>query len=240
MSRAGLGEWSAHHGLRTPRLSDRGSPLGLGDAGDRSVKTTETECQYAPVGARSAERLSPEARRLIESGDNIVGVASYWEVVIKGHKGLLTIPDLPSWWRRATELTSAKVLPVRASHVTALATLPSLHKDPFDRILIAQALAEGVGFVTNDEPIQQYPVQTIGSRPRPGAAASELRLVQQRTSATTRLGLPCHELSGRDDLDTRVAAKRQKICVAGDDGLGITCQCCGQHPVVVRVAADGM
>jgi PIN domain nuclease of toxin-antitoxin system len=107
------------------------------------------------------ERLSSKARRLIESGNNIVSVASYWEVVIKSQKGLLTIADLPSWWRRATELTSAKVLPIRASHVTALATLPPLHKDPFDRILIAQALAEGLGFVTNDGPIRQYPVQTI-------------------------------------------------------------------------------
>jgi PIN domain nuclease of toxin-antitoxin system len=107
------------------------------------------------------ERLSAKARRLIESGGNIVSVASYWEVVIKNQKGLLTIADLPSWWRRATELTSAKVLPIRASHVTTLATLPALHKDPFDRILIAQAMAEGVGFVTNDEPMRQYPVETI-------------------------------------------------------------------------------
>ena len=45
--------------------------------------------------------------------------------------------------------------------MTALATLPALHKDPFDRILVAQALAEGLGFVTNDEPIRQYLVQTI-------------------------------------------------------------------------------
>ena len=42
----------------------------------------------------------------------------------------------------------------------ALATLPALHKDPFDRILIAQALAEGLGFVTNDEPIRQFPTDT--------------------------------------------------------------------------------
>jgi PIN domain nuclease of toxin-antitoxin system len=107
------------------------------------------------------ERLSSRARRLVESGDNIVSVASYWEVVIKSQKGLLTMADLPSWWRRATELTSARVLPIRASHVTALAALPMLHKDPFDRILIAQAVAEGLTFVTNDEPIRQYAVRTI-------------------------------------------------------------------------------
>ena len=90
-----------------------------------------------------------------------MSVASYWEVVIKTQKGLLTIADLATWWRRATELMAARVLPIRASHVTALAALPMLHKDPFDRILIAQAVAERLDFVTNDEPISDYPVGTI-------------------------------------------------------------------------------
>ena len=45
--------------------------------------------------------------------------------------------------------------------VSSLAALPMLHKDPFDRILIAQAVAEGLDFVTNDEPISEYPAQTI-------------------------------------------------------------------------------
>jgi PIN domain nuclease of toxin-antitoxin system len=109
----------------------------------------------------SPERLSQRARRLVETGQNVVSVASYWEVVIKAQKGLLTIADLPTWWRRATELTAAHVLPIRASHVTALSALPLLHRDPFDRILIAQAVAEGLDFVTNDAPISKYPVKTL-------------------------------------------------------------------------------
>jgi PIN domain nuclease of toxin-antitoxin system len=109
----------------------------------------------------SPERLSPRARRLVDAGENIVSVASYWEVVIKTQKGLLTIADLPTWWRRTTDLMAARVLPVRASHVTALAALPMLHKDPFDRILVAQAVAEGLDFVTNDESIAEYSVRTI-------------------------------------------------------------------------------
>ena len=107
------------------------------------------------------ERLSVKARRLVEAGENVVSVASYWEVVIKTQKGLLSISDLATWWRRATELTTARVLLIRASHITALAALPSLHKDPFDRILIAQAKAEGLALVTNDGPIGEYPVQTV-------------------------------------------------------------------------------
>lgn len=113
------------------------------------------------MGAWEPERFSAKARRLVEAGENVVSVASYWEVVIKTQKGLLAISDLATWWRRATELTAARVLLVRASHITALAALPLLHKDPFDRILIAQAKAEGLALVTNDGPIGKYPVQTL-------------------------------------------------------------------------------
>ena len=109
----------------------------------------------------SPERLSPRVRRLVDGGENVVSVASYWEVVVKTQKGLLSIPDLATWWRRATDLIAVRTLPIRATHVTALAALPMLHKDPFDRILIAQAIAEGLDFVTNDERISSYTVRTI-------------------------------------------------------------------------------
>ena len=109
----------------------------------------------------SPERLSRRVRSLVDTGANVVSVASYWEVVVKAQKGLLTIGDLPTWWRRATELIAGRSLPIRASHMTALAALPMLHKDPFDRILIAQAVAEGLDFITNDDHITVYPVRTI-------------------------------------------------------------------------------
>ncbi len=107
------------------------------------------------------ERLSPRARRLVEAGENVLSVASYWEVVIKTQKGRLSISDLATWWRRATELTAARVLQIRASHISALAALPLLHKDPFDRILIAQAKAEGLALMTNDASMSEYPIQTL-------------------------------------------------------------------------------
>lgn len=107
------------------------------------------------------ERLSVKARRLVQAGENVVSVASYREVVIKTQKGLLTIGDLAVWWRRATELTSARILHIRPSHITALATLPMLHKDPFDRILDRPGEGRGLALVTNDWPIGKYPVQTV-------------------------------------------------------------------------------
>lgn len=128
-------------------------------AGAKPTHLLDTSTLLWALG--SPERLSARARRRIDTGDNVVSVASYWEVVIKTHKGLLTIADLATWWRQATELMAARVLPIRASHVTALASLPMLHRDPFDRILIAQAIAEGLEFVTNDGPIREYPVQTF-------------------------------------------------------------------------------
>ena len=136
--------------MKTPKRSGTGA---------RTAHLLDTSTLLWALG--SPERLSPRARRLVDAGENIVSVASYWEVVIKTQKGLLTIADLATWWRRATDLMAARVLPVRASHVTALAALPMLHKDPFDRILIAQAVAEGVDFVTNDESIAGYSARTI-------------------------------------------------------------------------------
>jgi PIN domain nuclease of toxin-antitoxin system len=97
----------------------------------------------------------------VAAGPPALSVASYWEVVIKTRKGLLSVPDPVSWWTRATHLLGGTVLPIRASHITALVALPDLHRDPFDRILIAQAVAEGLPLVTSDRQIRAYPVRVI-------------------------------------------------------------------------------
>jgi PIN domain nuclease of toxin-antitoxin system len=115
-------------------------------AGAKSAHLLGTSTLLWALG--EPERLSPRGRRLVDAGENVVSVASYWEIVIKTQEGLLTISDLATWWRQATELTAARVLPIRASHITALAALSQLHKDPFDRILIAQAKAERLALVT--------------------------------------------------------------------------------------------
>ena len=127
--------------------------------GGSSAHLLDTSALVWALG--SPERLSARVRRLVDAGENVVSVASYWEGVIKTQKGLLSIADPATWWRRATELMALRTLPIRASHVTALAALPLVHKDPFDRILIAQAIAEGLVFVTNDEQIGSYPVRTV-------------------------------------------------------------------------------
>ena len=105
------------------------------------------------------ERLSPPVREIFDCGDTLrLSVASYWEVIIKARKGQLAINDPVAWWHKASKVLGAEVLSIRANHVSALQTLPGHHRDPFDRILIAQAMVDGLTLVTSDETIHRYSV----------------------------------------------------------------------------------
>ena len=109
----------------------------------------------------ASKRLSNNCRRALKAGPLVLSVVSFWEVVIKARKGALDISDPVNWWARASDYTGGDVLSIRASHVSALAGLPTLHKDPFDRMLIAQAAAEGFALITSDEQVQKYSIKTI-------------------------------------------------------------------------------
>jgi PIN domain nuclease of toxin-antitoxin system len=103
----------------------------------------------------------PELRELIDSSECLYSVASLWEIAIKQSLGRLpvniAISDLDQICRRA----GFRPLPVLPPHLDRLKTLPSIHRDPFDRLLVAQALEEGLAIVTRDRLIPQYPVQTV-------------------------------------------------------------------------------
>jgi len=148
-----------------PRLKRSGKAaesVGFGAAQPRSGQGEHLLDTGALLWALGdPDRLSRRASELVEAGANVVSVANYWEVVIKTQKGFLQIADVPTWWRRATRVMNARTLPIRASHVAALAALPVLHKDPFDRILIAQATAEGLELVTNDPQVRAYAIRTV-------------------------------------------------------------------------------
>ena len=107
------------------------------------------------------DRLSLAARKALRTGPRVLSVVCYWEVVIKSQKGLLEISDPVQWWNRAVDQLGVSVLSIRSAHITALAGLPKMHKDPFDRILVAQAASEGFTIVTNDKQILRYPVRTL-------------------------------------------------------------------------------
>jgi PIN domain nuclease of toxin-antitoxin system len=107
------------------------------------------------------ERLSPKARKAVRRGPLVASVASYWEVTIKSTRGTLPVKNPGDWWVRAMELTGAQVLPIRVNHVSALHGLPDYHRDPFDRIIAAQAIAEGFSLVASDPILQKYPVRFV-------------------------------------------------------------------------------
>ena len=98
--------------------------------------------------------LSASARSLIETGDEVfVSVASAWEIAIKVNLGKLTL-DAPSaeiFFEEQMRANSFVYLPIAAAHVFRAAALPLHHRDPFDRLLIAQALAEGLSLVTRED-----------------------------------------------------------------------------------------
>ena len=111
----------------------------------------------------SPEKLSPTVRRLIGGRTHplFVSVASLWEVVVKAQKGLLPLEDPPRWLEAGLKSIEAEVLPIRATHVYHVGRLPMIHKDPFDRVLLAQAASEGWVLVSNDETVREYPVATV-------------------------------------------------------------------------------
>jgi PIN domain nuclease of toxin-antitoxin system len=100
--------------------------------------------------------LSASARAAIAEGPNVLSVISYWEVMIKSMKGKLDVGDPRAWWFDALVELAATMLPIRPEHVAAVHGLPPIPKDPFDRILIAQASVEGLALVSMDCEIAQY------------------------------------------------------------------------------------
>ena len=98
------------------------------------------------------------------SHDLFLSVATVWEFAIKttNPKQQLILADpldaYVSRWTRAYQLTE---MPIRISHALQLASLPDHHRDPFDRILIAQALVEGMTLVSADGKFAQYPVSLL-------------------------------------------------------------------------------
>jgi len=100
--------------------------------------------------------LSSEARSAVSSGPNFLSVVSYWEVMVKSMKGTLDVGDPRAWWQEAVLQLAATVVLLRPEHVAALHGLLPIHKDPFDRMLIAQATVQGLALVTMDAEIARY------------------------------------------------------------------------------------
>ena len=111
------------------------------------------------------ERLSRRARRAVEDEDNdvLVSVASAWEIAIKAGLGRLG-PDGAEIERSLPdeiERHAFQPLPVQMRHALRVASLPKVHRDPFDRLLVAQALIEDLRLVTADRELRSYGVKVV-------------------------------------------------------------------------------
>jgi PIN domain nuclease of toxin-antitoxin system len=109
--------------------------------------------------AGQPDRLSPKARKLLNDQKNelLFSAASLWEIAIKSTLGREDFRADPRLLRRGLLDNGYTELPVTSQHAVNIDALPPLHKDPFDRLLLAQALIEGITFLTADQQLAKYP-----------------------------------------------------------------------------------
>ncbi len=115
--------------------------------------------------AGQPERLSSRAKRLLSDAENelLFSAASLWEITIKTSLRRHDLRAEPRVLRRALLDNGYVELPVTSEHTVSVDTLPPLHKDPFDRLLVAQALVEGITLLTADAHLARYsgPVRKV-------------------------------------------------------------------------------
>jgi PIN domain nuclease of toxin-antitoxin system len=109
--------------------------------------------------ASQPDQLSTEARTLLDDllNELIFSAASIWEVAIKRGLGRDDFLIDPRQFRRGLLENGYTELPITSQHAAAVDQLPAIHKDPFDRILVAQALTEGITLLTGDPIVALYP-----------------------------------------------------------------------------------
>lgn len=110
------------------------------------------------------QRLSDRARLAIAAADTdvLISPATLWEMAIKVRLGKYTLPG-PFGPFMDTQLTSNRIrlLPIEVRHTALLASMPFHHRDPFDRLIVAQALAESIGVVSIDAMLDAYGVSRL-------------------------------------------------------------------------------
>lgn len=107
------------------------------------------------------ELLSTAARQAIETRQIKASVVNLWELIAKKHRSGAPVRDPLAWWERYITRAEIEVLPIRLRHLGALDGLPDVHRDPFDRMLLAQAQSEQLRLVTADRAFAGYPVETL-------------------------------------------------------------------------------
>lgn len=109
--------------------------------------------------AGQPERLSPEAVKLLRDRDNelMFSAASLWEIAVKRGLGRHDFQVEPRLLRRGLLDNGYTELAISSQHAVSADSVPNLHKDPFDRLLLAQALTEGITLLTSDARLARHP-----------------------------------------------------------------------------------
>ena len=108
-------------------------------------------------------RLSVDAKNLLEAEvDLLLSAASLWEIAIKVSIGRLTLPNTyDKFIPQQVTLNNIEILPISLAHLAVVAVLPLHHRDPFERLLVAQAMIEKVSIVSADVMFDSYPLSRI-------------------------------------------------------------------------------
>jgi len=114
------------------------------------------DTNVALIALAELDGLPAAVQSAILTGPNVLSVLSYWEVLLKSMKGNLKVGDPRAWWLDALEQLAATPLALRPDHIAEVYALPDIHRDPFDRALIAQASVERLEIVTLDAEIPRY------------------------------------------------------------------------------------
>ncbi len=109
-------------------------------------------------------KLSPKARTLIadESNELVLSGASLWEIVLKKQAGKLKMAATADYFRaHLSQLGVRDLLPIQPSHIYSLNELALVNRDPFDRLLVAQCLVEGLALVSADAILSEYGIEVV-------------------------------------------------------------------------------
>lgn len=128
--------------------------------GERSLKVL-TDTHTLVWALSDPDSLGAAGRAALGASPFTASVANLWELVLKASKAGALVADPLPWWEKYVTRTGIPALAIRTAHIRALAALPELHRDPFDRILVAQALAEGFALVSKDSALSRYGVSVI-------------------------------------------------------------------------------
>ena len=109
----------------------------------------------------NGERLNEKTKELIINGENYISVVSLWEVAIKMNIGKYDFNGGFSAFRELVKNNGFNILPIKDEYMERLFTLPLIHRDPFDRLIISSAIEEDLTIITTDENIQKYDVSCI-------------------------------------------------------------------------------